>query len=193
MGTSKALLPWPPSDSGVVSHPSRTTAGTVIATSFDILAPHCECMFVVVGSNATATAIAGVMDTRRYTAVLSDPDAQMLESVRAGLRVAFGSRDVQAALVLPVDHPRVQATTVTAILEAWTQIPNRAVMPEFHGKGGHPVVIPKPLWPSIEAFHADGGLRAFWHTHPETCVRLIVDDHDCVQDFDTPADYADLL
>src|SRR5262245_14196111 len=70
MGRLKQLLPWPPGASA--------DGRTVVAASFDTIAPHCDEMIVVVG--AEAEAVASALVPRRLRMVQADPDAEMFQS-----------------------------------------------------------------------------------------------------------------
>ena len=64
--------------------------------------------------------------------------------------------------------------------------PRRAILPEFGGRGGHPILIPPDLVDSILQFSTTVGLRGYWRAHPEAFVRLPVDDSAVIEDIDTP-------
>jgi len=179
MGRLKQLLPWPPGASA--------DGSTVVESSFDAIAPHCDEMIVVVG--AEAAVVAGALGPRRFRIVQADPDAEMFHSVRAGLVEARQCAGVAAAVVHPADQPAVRSQTVRMLLHEQQARPNRAVMPEFGGRGGHPVVIPTSLFDAILAFENDGGLREFWRQRPQRCLRVEVLDPGVRLDLDHPEDY----
>jgi CTP:molybdopterin cytidylyltransferase MocA len=62
-------------------------------------------------------------------------------------------------------------------------------MPQYRGKGGHPVLIPPGVAKLICDYEGGGGLRQFWLDRPHLCQRLPVDDPGVVFDVDTQADY----
>ena len=89
----------------------------------------------------------------------------------------------------PGDHPQVAPDTIAALLEAWADHRELAVMPEHDGRGGHPVLVPPTLASMVGEWMGTGGLRRFWREHPECCLRVPVDDPGVVQDLDTPEAY----
>src|SRR5262245_56560778 len=109
MGTAKQLLPWPPQPEKCRSQ----TGSSVVAVSFDLLASHCPEMIVVLGHEANA--VVAALGKRRFTAINADADAEMLESIKAGLRAAESLLDVRSALVHPADHPAVGTATIAAV------------------------------------------------------------------------------
>ncbi|HQQ68349.1 MAG TPA: NTP transferase domain-containing protein [Candidatus Cloacimonadota bacterium] len=58
-------------------------------------------------------------------------------------------------LVIPVDHPHVQTSTIAALVAALS--PGIIVKPVYHGQSGHPVIIPAAL--DLSASDHEGGLR----------------------------------
>ncbi len=75
-----------------------------------------------------------------------DPERGMLSSVQIGVRAAaHATAGTVSCLVFPVDHPRVQASTVSALLAARHQASAAVwLRPVFNGRGGHPILIPGP-------------------------------------------------
>jgi molybdenum cofactor cytidylyltransferase len=117
-----------------------------------------------------------------------DPDRGMASSVAVGFAAAVERwPEAQAALLWPVDHPSVDAATVTALLaEAGT---GRAVVPVYAGRGGHPTVFGRALWPALAACAgAPAGARSVLDAHRDDIVRLEVTDPGVTADVDTRAD-----
>ncbi len=174
MGRTKPLVPW--------TSP-RGTQPLVVA-AYDAVEPVCEDMVVVLGHDAAAVAAALV--GRPFHPVHADPDAPMFESVRAGLTAA-AQIDPQATVLLqPGDHPEVAEATLHALIAAARRHPGCALIPEYEGRGGHPVVIPPAVARHVVQAECPAGLRQFWIDHPGLCVRLAVDDASVVRDVDTP-------
>ena len=177
MGGGKQLLPWP----------AMNPFSTLVAASFDALKPHVSKMLVVLGHRADE--VNAVLSPREYQRVTVDPDAEMIESIRAGLRCLESIATVAVAAVHPSDHPTIGHATMSILLTVHDESPNTAVMPEHEGHGGHPVLIPRCLWPSIVEFTGEGGLRHFWQEHASLSVRVPVNDPTVIADMDLPSDY----
>lgn len=181
MGQNKLLLPWP------AGHSAEASSKTVIAASFDAIADHCRDMIVVVGSDAGAAVHS--LQPRAFILALAQPDAQMFDSLKAGLVCALKLPDVAAVFLHLGDHPQVNRTTIEDILARFRHRPEVAVMPEYKGRGGHPVVIPMALCSAILESSQPGGLREFWRQRPDLCLRAPVDDPGVTADLDSPEDY----
>jgi molybdenum cofactor cytidylyltransferase len=183
MGRLKQLLPWPP---------NSPDGRPLVAAAFDAIARVCDEMFVVLGHEhqAVMAALAG----RKFRYYAFGEPGDMFRSVRIGLAVA--PIDCNEPVESPVqlllhlaDHPLVRRDTLDALCAAADNHPLHAVMPQFRGHGGHPVLIPPNVAQLICGYDGEGGLRQFWLDHPELCQRLPVDDAGVVVDIDTQADY----
>ena len=176
MGGKKQLVPF------------HTAAGDqpLVAAAYDSIAPICEQMVVVVGYEAEA--VAAALGERKFERALGDADEPMFESIRTGLR-AVRRLDPKAYVVLqPGDHPQVSAATLELLRDWSLKRPVRAVIPEYGGRGGHPVLIPPDLAAQLALTECPDGLGQFWLDHPELCERVAVDDAGVLRDIDTPAD-----
>jgi molybdenum cofactor cytidylyltransferase len=174
MGRTKQLVPWP-TPSGMQP---------LVVAAFDAIQVVCHDMIVVVGHEAKA--VAAALGGRTFHQVLSDPDAPMFASIQAGLKAAERIDSHAAVVLQPGDHPQVAEATLQVLISVAAERPDRAVMPEFGGRGGHPVLIPPSVARQVQRADCPGGLRQFWSDHPELCVRLAVDDASVVLDVNTP-------
>lgn len=174
MGRTKQLVPW------------RTADGEkpLVAAAYDTVSRVCDAMIVVLGHDAEA--VAAALGDRPFVRVNSDPDAEMWSSIRAGLVAAHGMDARASVLLQPGDHPEVMPTSLSAILEAGVQNPQRAILPEYGGHGGHPVLIPADIVAKIILDDCPAGLAAYWNEHPEVVVRVPADDPFVILDVDTP-------
>jgi len=178
MGGGKQLLPWPP------ENPSTT----LVATSFDALNYLVSRMAVALGHRRVEV-VAALAD-REFERLEVDPDAEMIESIKAGLRWLLSRDAAKLAVVHPADQPIVNQRTFSELMAYQHRFPTVAVMPEFGERGGHPVLIPRLLWPRIMACESAGGLRQFWADHPSMHVRVPVNDPMVIADFDCLDDLA---
>ena len=127
--------------------------------------------------------------------VLGDPkttDAEMLDSVKLGLR-SLETKAVEAALIMPGDHPLLLPSTVRALCEAWWEMTGKMLAPSFAGRRGHPLLIPKALWPELLALREGLSLRDFLDQHDEHLEYVDVKDPGVRFDVDTPEDYENAL
>jgi molybdenum cofactor cytidylyltransferase len=176
MGRTKQLLPW------------QTAEGEkpLVAAAYDAIHSICDEIVVVLGHDADA--VAAALGDRSFRRATSDPDEPMFLSIRAGLKTAQ-ELDPKAMVVLqPADHPEVARTTLTALTESSRQHAEKAVIPEFDGRGGHPVLIPPAVIAQLVVSNSPAGLGDFWISYPEYCVRIAVADPSVCRDIDTPDD-----
>jgi molybdenum cofactor cytidylyltransferase len=116
----------------------------------------------------------------------------MLSSVEAGLRTL---RDVpaDAALLFPVDHPRVGAALVDALIEAFERTGAPVIIPRMRGRRGHPVLFARSLWPELATAPPSVGARQVVWDHAREVLEVPTDDQGVVDDIDTPELYRSLV
>ena len=114
-------------------------------------------------------------------------DTQMLDSLRIGL--AALPPDAERALFTPVDVPLVRPETVRLLLET----PGDFVRPVFDGRGGHPAVLDRRLFPLLRDYRGPGGLRGALAAGGIVPVNVPVTDPAVLLDCDTPEAYRRLL
>jgi molybdenum cofactor cytidylyltransferase len=176
MGSTKQLKPWP----------SAGGPMPLICAAYDAITLICDDMVVVLGHDAEA--VASALGDRAFHPAQSAADEPMFESIRAGLKRAR-ELDPQAWVVLqPGDHPEVRPITLSAIASQANAQPTQAIIPEFAGRGGHPILIPPNIVTLLIEASCPDGLGQFWREHPQHCNRLPVDDPSIHRDVDTPAD-----
>jgi molybdenum cofactor cytidylyltransferase len=176
MGRTKQLVEW------------KTTDGTkpLVAAAYDAVCKICDEMVVVLGHDADA--VAAALGNRAFLRAASDPDAPMFESIRAGLRATQSIDAAATVLLQPGDHPEVAIATLATLAEWSQKRPAQAIIPEYAGRGGHPVFIPSPLANILIVANCPTGLGDFWLASPELCVRVPVADAMVVRDVDTADD-----
>ncbi|HTM20131.1 MAG TPA: NTP transferase domain-containing protein [Kofleriaceae bacterium] len=120
------------------------------------------------------------------TAVNPVPERGMVSSVAVGFAWALARAAADAALLWPVDHPDVTAATLRALLDA---PPAPIVVPTWDGRGGHPTLFSREVWPELAACAglADGA-RAVVHANPARVTRVQVTEPGVVRDVDAPGD-----
>lgn len=117
-------------------------------------------------------------------AVNGEPARGMASSVSIGF-AAIAEGDADAAWLWPVDHPDVAPESLALLAAALGE--HQAAQPRFEGRGGHPPLIARELWPALAACAArPGGARAVLAEADVVAVEL--DDPGVVRDIDTPDD-----
>jgi molybdenum cofactor cytidylyltransferase len=185
MGTDKALLPWPPRARGLES------AGTFLSAAIESLGLSTELVVVVAGKNAELVAPI-VYASGASLIVNPDPERGQFSSLQVGLREVL-NRGRDAAILTLVDRPPVSRATVHALAEAFRAATSRwkwAVVPEYAGNHGHPIVLAREM---IEAFlkaGADSTARQIEHENQQHIEYVEVEDPLVTANIDTPEDYA---
>jgi molybdenum cofactor cytidylyltransferase len=125
--------------------------------------------------------------------VSDDPDAAQADSLRLGL-AAIGE-DAAGAVVLPVDHPLVQATTVLALIREFHARGGApaAIRPVYSGVPGHPTLFGRRIFAELAAPGLPEGARSVLAAHGDAVVDLPVEDGGVTSDIDTPDDYRRLV
>lgn len=199
MGRDKALLPWPPA--GESYHPSENVAGlsrvaapprsqTFLSAAIELLNPFSELVLVVGGKNSDS--IAPVVYSAAASLVTNPhPERGQFSSLQIGVREVL-NRGRDAAILTLVDRPPCSPDTVRALVTAFREVYEEgkwAVVPEFEGKHGHPIVIGREM---IEAFlKAPAGSTARDVEHslqPHIHYRAVTDAW-VVANVDTPEEY----
>lgn len=176
MGRTKQLVEWR----------TANRLKPLVAAAYDAIVAVCQEMVVVLGHDAES--VASALGSRAYHRAQSDPDAPMFESIRAGLRAALSIHAAATVVLQPGDHPEVAAETLAALADWSLKRPVQAIIPEYAGRGGHPVFIPPPVAEILLSADCPTGLGDFWLAHSELCIRVPVPDATVIRDVDTEAD-----
>jgi molybdenum cofactor cytidylyltransferase len=187
MGRDKALLPWPP------ALPSRTTisAGTLLSSAIDALSNYCDMVIVVAGKNAVALERV-VYGQAAFLAVNQNPERGQFSSLQTGLRQVM-DRGRDSAMITLVDRPPPHLATLKALFNSFSRRGRKwAVVPEYQGKHGHPIVIGAELMDLFLKAPATANARDLEHENQERIEYVAVDDSRVVVNINTPEDYAAL-
>jgi molybdenum cofactor cytidylyltransferase len=111
------------------------------------------------------------------------PERGMASSVALGF-AAIANGPASAAWLWPVDHPAVTAATLRLLIAAIGDA--EVAQPRFGGRGGHPPLVRRALWPRLAGGGDSDGARGVLRSARVTDVE--VDDPGVVRDVDTPAD-----
>ena len=109
-------------------------------------------------------------------------------SIRAGLS-ALNYPALDVILLLNVDQPR-DAADIARVLEAHRAHGNAVTVPEYRGKGGHPIALSATLLPELLEIDEDTqGIKAVVRRRPESVQRLPLDNPGILLDLNTPEQY----
>jgi molybdenum cofactor cytidylyltransferase len=112
---------------------------------------------------------------------------EMLSSIQTGI-AAIGAGSV-AVLVCLGDQPQMGVETVRAILSEGERTSwQRVVIPSYHMRAGHPILI--PAWLKLQIMNTTETLRQVLRNHADSVDYLVLDTPTVLADLDTPEDYA---
>ncbi len=182
MGSDKALLPWPPGAIG--------TRDTFLSSTIGLLSPFTDMVIVVVGSNepnlAPVVYAAGGFVVRNPA-----PERGQFSSLQVGLHEVL-NRGRDAAMITLVDRPPVEAATLEVLLAAFDAAVSQgkwAVVPEYGGKHGHPILAGRELMEAFLKAPASATAREIEHQNQEHIQYVPVNDPRVAINVNTPEDY----
>jgi len=109
----------------------------------------------------------------------------MLSSLQVGLRSL--PPDTAAALVALGDQPQIEPAVAQAVVRRWEETRAEAVVPEFEGRRGHPVLFDRALWPALLALPETATPREALRSARAEVVPVQL--RSILKDIDTPEDY----
>ncbi len=142
---------------------------------------------VIVTLGVAHDARAAVLPDHASIVVLRIPDAAegMAASLRAG---AARAGEAKGLMVLPADMPDLETADIQKVIAHFicaSEQPCRAAAAD--GRPGHPVILPRRLFPAIAALHGDTGARAVLAGEHPGLVPL--PGQRATTDLDTPEDW----
>lgn len=188
MGRDKALLPWPPSPPSAA--PPRET---LLSATIQLLQPFTQLVIVVAGKNVRE--ITPVVDATGAFIVLNRaPERGQFSSLQVGLQEVL-NRGRDAAIFALVDRPPARPETLQLLCDAFAdayQQEKWAVVPEYQGRHGHPIVVGREMISAFLAAPPTSSARDVEHSFQARILYVPVDDPNVVANMDTPEDYARL-
>jgi len=179
MGQDKALLQY--------------GGRSFLAGAIQLLQDVCDFVVVVAGKNIDVLGPV-VYENSAYLVLNPQPEFGQFSSLRLGLQAVL-NRGRDAACVTLVDRPPGEPQTVQWLWEHFLRSTPEtiwAVVPQFEGKHGHPVVFGREM---IEAFlraQPKDNAREIEHQHQNRIEYLEVNDPRVVMNINTPDDYLSL-
>ena len=184
MGRDKALLPWP-SDSA--------QGDTFLSAAIKLFFPYVDVVLVVVGKNQAA--LSPVVYANGASLVINpDPDRGQFSSLRAGLQ-EVRNRGRDTAMFTLVDRPPVRAATIETLQQAFERATAKrksAVIPEYEGKHGHPILIANKMLEAFLEAPETSNARDVESAHQSQIEYVPVDDPLIAVNVNTPEQYASL-
>jgi molybdenum cofactor cytidylyltransferase len=173
MGTQKLLLPY--------------AGKTVIRHIVDqLIASSVQRVLVVVGADRERTA--GVLADTAVTFIPNDdPNADMLSSVRCGLRAVRNECD--GVLVALGDQPSISPAIVDQLIAGFNPPRRSIIVPTHSGRRGHPILFACAFRDEVLSQFDGTGLRGLLLAHPVEVLELETGAPSVLSDMDNPEDY----
>lgn len=124
-------------------------------------------------------------------AVNDAAESEMGVSVARGVEALSGGA-AAAVLVALVDQPAVPPGEIKRLVEARRRTGARLVLPEWEGRGGHPLLVDLSLREELLSAVPARGLRALLDAHRAEVLRLPAASPYVARDMDTWEEYAAL-
>jgi molybdenum cofactor cytidylyltransferase len=173
MGRLKQLLPW-----------GRRTV--IEACLENLLNAHVDEVIVVLGHRHEE--IQAHLQHLPVRIVVNENYHQgMTSSIQRGVQAV--SPDAQAVLIALVDQPMIVTDIINRLIDAYRVRGKQIVIPEYEGRGGHPILIDMAYRDEILNVDPDIGLRQVLRNHPDETLRLPVATGAVVQNMNTWDDY----
>ncbi len=119
-----------------------------------------------------------------------------VEGSEMGVSVARGvealSEGAGTVLVALVDQPAVPPSEIERLVEARRRTGARIVVPEWEGRGGHPLLVDLSLREELLGVVAERGLRALFDAHRAEVLRVPAGSPYVARDMDTWEEYVAL-
>ena len=119
-----------------------------------------------------------------------------VEGSEMGVSVARGveliSEEAEAVLVALVDQPAVPPVEIEKLIEAHRRTGARLVVPQWEGRGGHPLLVDLTLREELLSVVPERGLRALFDAHRAEVLRLPAGSPYVARDMDTWEEYVAL-
>jgi molybdenum cofactor cytidylyltransferase len=185
MGRDKALLPWP-------RHATNLT-DTFLSAAIRLFFSHADIVLVVGGKNENA--LAPIIFANGASLVVNPaPERGQFSSLQVGLHEVL-NRGSDSAMITLVDRPPVRSETLDKLQLAFESATSRrkwAVIPEYQGKHGHPILIGREMLEAFLRAPATSNAREVEHQHQNEIEYIAVDDPLVTMNVDTPEQYASL-
>jgi molybdenum cofactor cytidylyltransferase len=120
-------------------------------------------------------------------AVNPDPDSEMSASIACGVREL--PPQAEATLIALVDQPAIPSEVVVTLVNEWKTTGGKLVVPEYQGRGGHPVLVDLSFREELLTLDPQLGLRALFDAHRADVRRVLVKSPFVARDTDTWDDY----
>jgi molybdenum cofactor cytidylyltransferase len=120
-------------------------------------------------------------------AVNTDLESEMGESIARGVEQI--PHDAEAVFIALTDQPAIPPEIIRFLVNERGRTGARLIVPEYMGRGGHPVLVDLAFRDELLALDARRGLRGLFDAHREEVLRVLVSSAYVARDMDQWDDY----
>ena len=120
-------------------------------------------------------------------AVNDDAESEMGVSISRGIEQI--SPDTEAVLLALVDQPAIPPEVIRLLITERKRTGARLIVPEYEGRGGHPVLIDLSFREELLNLDPQRGLRGLFDAHRAQALRVAVASPYVARDMDRWDDY----
>jgi CTP:molybdopterin cytidylyltransferase MocA len=141
---------------------------------------------VVVGHRASELESSLRDLTQVHVVVNPDPTSEMSASIIRGVECLPAT--AKAVVIALTDQPAIPGSVIGSIIAAWHD-GAKLIIPEFQGRGGHPVLLDLEFRDQLLTLDPQLGLNALFNSNKDHVLRLPVNSSYIARDMDTWDDY----
>src|SRR5436853_3212068 len=120
-------------------------------------------------------------------AINDDAESEMGVSISRGIEQI--SPDTEAVLLALVDQPAIPPEVIRLLITERKRTGARLIVPEYEGRGGHPVLIDLSFREELLNLDPQRGLRGLFDAHRAQALRVAVASPYVARDMDRWDDY----
>ena len=133
-------------------------------------------------------------EVRRIAADLIQPAVAPPE-MRASVEVALESLMKESNawdgwMLIPADHPTLDADSIVQLMAAWAENPSKIAVPTWKGRRGHPTLFPWSTAVEVSQVPLSSGLNSLLRSQPDRVREIPSSSAEVLIDLDTPDDWA---
>lgn len=151
----------------------------VLVRVMEALQPFCDTIFVVGGYQIER--LQELLKPFSFVTLIENKEYEqgMFSSVQAGVSKITAER----FFLTPGDYPLLQASVCKTLLSRKESI----VLPRYHGRGGHPILLRSEHKKGILKESIDSNLKRYLQR--QNCHNIEIEDEGILLDVDTPTDF----
>ncbi|MDW7682054.1 MAG: NTP transferase domain-containing protein [bacterium] len=120
-------------------------------------------------------------------AINNNPSQGMFSSLKIGLKLIQASSS--GFFLCPVDFPLVSPKTFRILYQNFVKFPSNIIKPSYHGKAGHPIIVPQQLYGELMTAPLSQSPRQVLRQHIDETSYVDVPDSGVITNINTVEAY----